>query len=231
MKTFMKRFIPLLLVACLIMALGCVAFAADEECTEETCDLPFEDVAVEAWYHAPVHYVYEQGMMYGTSETTFSPDLEMTRGMLVAVLYRMQENHLEQEEIPASNFVDVDPDIYYAEAIDWAAYYGVVLGFDEEHFGPDEVVTREQAATILFRYATVFEKDNGLRVDLDAFPDAGDVCEWAEEAYAWAVKNEIIYGTTTEDGTVILNPHATSTRAQVAALINRYCIYLGLFYA
>ena len=231
MKTLMKRFIPLFLIACLVFAFGCTAFAAESACTEESCDLPFEDVSVDAWYHAPVHYVYEYKMMIGTELDQFSPDLEMTRGMLVTVLYRMQEPHLEQEEIPASSFVDVNPKLYYAEAIDWAAYYGVVLGFDAEHFGPEEVVTREQAATILFRYATVFEKDNGLRVELDTFPDADTVCDWAEEAYAWAVKNEIIYGTTTADGTVVLNPDGTSTRAQVAALIYRYCVYLGLFYA
>lgn len=229
MKKFMKRVIPLLLVVSLIVALGCTAFATepeiDVECTKESCTLPFEDVSVDSWYHSYVHFVYEHDLMVGTAETIFAPDETMNRAMLVTVLYRLTEPYFD-EEVPASAFVDVPADTWYTEAVDWAAYHGVVFGVDEEHFDPMGPVTREQTAAILFRFANVFELDDGLRADLSEFPDVGNIQPYAVEAFEWAVINELIFGSL-EDDTVVLDPQGSATRAQVATLIARYAVYLG----
>ena len=227
MKKFMKHVVPLLLVVCLVVALGCTAFASG--------DLPFTDVPENSWYYVYVNTVYEEGFMNGTSATTFSPQGTMTRGMLITVLYRMATFGEEFEtDYPSAGFFDVDPDIWYAEAVDWGVYYGIVKGTGGRYFSPDDPITREQAATFFLRTASQLPLedgsqiplDNGMRADLNDFPDANNVHDYAVEALQWAVANDIITGTTNDYNEVILAPRDSATRAQLAAIVTRFALYL-----
>ena len=112
---------------------------------------PFSDVGPNDWFHAEVQYVKDAGHMNGTSDATFDPDGNTTRGMIVTILHRLAG----QPTAGTSTFLDVDPSQYYADAVDWAAANGVVTGYDASTFGPNDFITREQLAAIFYRYATL----------------------------------------------------------------------------
>ncbi|MGI6013764.1 MAG: S-layer homology domain-containing protein [Oscillospiraceae bacterium] len=229
MKKFMKHVLPLLLIVCLVVALGCTAFATD--------DFPFTDVPENSWYYDYVNAVYQAGIMKGVSETEFAPHATMTRAMLVTVLYRLIEED-PSTDYPTSGFYDVANDQWYTEAVDWGVYNGFISGVEPRYFHPDDPVSREQAAALFFRIASAYvwvledgseiPWDNGARADLSRYPDANNVFDYAKEAFQWAVANDIIEGTTASenDPTPILAPGQSATRAQVAAIIVRFVIYL-----
>ncbi len=188
----------------------------------------FSDVADSAWYADAVDYVSSCGLMSGTGSGLFSPDGSMTRGMFVTVLYRMAGAAGGASEIA---FSDVAADAYYADACAWAAANGIVTGTDETHFSPSEPVTRQQMAAALYRYDRyVTETDSGTSgtgTDTDAqtvlngFADAKQISSYAREAMVWAVENGIFSGTR-EGSRLLLQPGATATRAQCAAVFMRY---------
>ena len=180
-------------------------------------ELPFTDVRGDDWFYDDVAYVYENGLMNGTSETTFSPYISTTRGMIVTILYRMEGRPAVFEACP---FTDVKAGAYYERAIVWAAENGIVKGYGNGCFGPDDQITREQMAAILYRYA----KNRGLDVSVGentnilSYDDALDISEYAVPAMQWACGAQIIHGA---DGR--LTPGAKATRAQVAAILHRFC--------
>ena len=175
----------------------------------------YTDVPDGEWYAEAVQYVTERGLMNGTSETTFSPMLSMSRSMLVTVLYRLA-GEPEAGECP---FTDVPDGTWYTDAVAWAAANGIVTGVSETTFAPDAAITRESLAVILYRYADVKEQTQGEKGDLSAFADGASVSDWAVDAMAWAVGEGILNG----KGGSTLDPQGTATRAEVTAMLMRFC--------
>lgn len=174
--------------------------------------LPFADVKSGDWFYPAVQYAYAQGLMTGTSATTFAPNGTMNRAMIVTVLYRLEKS---PAVTGASKFTDVPAGQWYSDAVAWAAANKIVNGYDETTFGPMNAVTREQMAAILFRYEQVKGLENvTLEENLNRFPDQNKISAYAIPALQWAVGQKIINGNA--DGT--LDPTGTATRAQVAQI-------------
>ncbi len=176
--------------------------------------LPFTDVSADDWFYDPVCYVYSQGLMTGTSATTFEPNTPLSRAMLVAVLHRLEGS----PQASAGDFSDVADGDWYAQAVNWAASVGVVNGFDDGTFQPNTAITREQLAAILRNYAQYKGLDVTASGDLAHYSDAASVSDWAKESVTWAVGENLISGVTNDT----LAPQACATRAQVAAILQRY---------
>lgn len=181
--------------------------------------LPFTDVANDAWYTDAVQYVYENGMMNGTSATMFQPDAKTTRGMIVTMLYRLEG----EPSANASAFTDVAADEWYADAVGWAAANGVVNGVSETAFAPDAPITREQMAAILYRFADWKDYDVSASQDLSAYSDAAQISAYAQTAMQWTNAEGLITGNTT----TTLNPQGEATRAEVATILMRFCESIG----
>ncbi|OUP59405.1 Ig-like domain-containing protein [Butyricicoccus pullicaecorum] len=190
-----------------------VSFAVIEV---ETVKADFADVADDSWYADAVQYVFENGMMSGTSETTFSPNLTTTRGMIVTILYSLEN---EPAITGTTAFTDVAADQYYANAVAWAAQNGIVAGIDATTFAPNKAITREQMAAILYRYAQFKGYDVSAKADLSVYTDAASVSAYATDAMAWANGAQLITGTIT----TTLSPAGNAIRAQVAAILMRFC--------
>lgn len=174
--------------------------------------LPFTDVKSSNWFYDAVKYAYAQGLMTGTSATTFAPNGTMNRAMIVTVLYRLEKS---PAVTGASKFTDVPAGQWYSDAVAWAAANKIVNGYDETTFGPMNAVTREQMAAILFRYEQYKGLENvTLEENLNRFPDQNKISAYAIPALQWAVGQKIINGNA--DGT--LDPTGTATRAQVAQI-------------
>lgn len=182
--------------------------------------LPFLDVKESDWFYASVRYVYEAGLFNGTDGTHFSPTAQMNRGMLATVLYRLAGS---PEPKKAAAFQDVASGAYYAKAVAWASEQGIVTGVSATEFAPDKPVTREQMAAMLYRYAGQFA---GLKTDtsasLSGFSDGNKVSSYAKSAMQWAVGVKIIQGSGQK-----LNPAGNATRAEVAAMLQRFSALLG----
>lgn len=176
---------------------------------------PFLDVDEDDWFYDNVRFVHEHGLFNGITENLFGPNLPMTRAMLVTVLYRAEGKPAVTRNIP---FADIDMNEYYADAVIWASTNGIVKGYDENTFGPDNNVTREQIAAILMRYADYKELETTQNGDLSQFVDEELISDWARENVAWAVGAELINGR----GNGILDPLGDATRAEVAAILQRF---------
>lgn len=167
------------------------------------------------WAKADVDYVSEKGLMNGTSATTFNPDGKVTRAMLVTVLYRNEGEPATNRSIP---FSDVDLGAYYGNAVIWAKQNGIVNGINENDFAPDAYITREQIATIMFRYAQYKGMEAMTLEENLHFADAGEISEYAISAMNWAVGKGLMKGKT--ESTV--NPKDNTTRAEMAAILHRF---------
>lgn len=180
-------------------------------------ELPFRDVRPEDWFYDDVRYVYESGLMNGTAEGLFSPDLFTSRAMLVTVLWRLSGSPVVNYYMP---FADVDQAAWYAEAVRWAASCGIVTGYDNGNFGPNDPITREQLAAILYRCAAYRQEDTSIGADTNilSFTDAASVSEYAVPALQWACGAGILQGA---DGALL--PTHPATRAQTAAILHRFC--------
>ena len=177
--------------------------------------MPFTDVASGEWYYEAVQYVYDNELMNGMSATTFEPNSTTTRGMIVTMLYR-----LENEPTAASaGFTDVAAGQWYTDAVNWAAANNIVNGYGDSQFGPTDTITREQMAAILYRYAQYKGYDVTASADLSAYTDAASVSSYAVSAMQWAVGEGLINGVTN----TTLVPGGSATRAQVAAILMRFC--------
>ena len=171
------------------------------------------------WAHKGIDFVLDQGLFRGTSPSLFEPSGPMTRAMLVTVVYRLEGS---PDTAGLENpFEDVQGGKRYTKAIKWAASCGVVKGVSKTLFNPYGSVTREQMATIFQRYTEMKTLDYYNRSDLAAFPDEGQVADWAYDGFSWAVACDVIRGTKVE-GVSYLDPKGTATRAQVAVILKRY---------
>ena len=171
------------------------------------------------WAHAGIDFVVDKGLFNGMNKTTFAPNKTMTRAMLVTVLWRSAG----EPEADTAAFTDVPAEQWYSEAVAWAAEKGVVTGYTDGTFRPDNQITREQLATILFRYTKLTEMDPPERSELDSFPDSEDVQTYAQEALSWAVGKGLIngiYDNSAEQS--FLRPAGSATRAQVATILMRF---------
>lgn len=177
--------------------------------------LPYTDVSQSDWFYPYVAFAYEHAWMTGTSETTFSPEETTTRAMLVTVLYRLEGKPAVDA---ASGFSDVSSGSYYADAVAWAKANGIVNGTSETTFSPNEPVTREQTAAILYRYAQYKGYDVEKTADLTAYADAAAIHSYAKNAMSWAAAAGILNGVSSTS----LEPTGSATRAQVATVLTRF---------
>ena len=177
--------------------------------------LRFDDVSRSDWFYDDVRYVYENGIMDGTGAYRFAPNAQLTRAMIVTILYRMDGSPAMSG---ASDFKDVDSNKWFAKAVAWAAANGIVNGYGSGRFGPNDPVTREQLAAILYRYTAYRKASAASNGDnLASFSDLGTVSGYALESMNWAVGAGLLKGANGK-----LDPKANATRAQVAAIIHRY---------
>lgn len=181
--------------------------------TKDIVTLPFIDVHPGDWFYDPVCFVYENGLMTGTSATTFEPNTHLSRAMLVAVLHRLEGS----PQASGGDFTDVSDGDWYAQAVNWAASVGVVNGFDDGSFQPNTAITREQLAAVLRNYAAYKGLDVTASGSLAHYTDAASVSDWAKESVEWAVGSGLVGGY--EDST--LQPQGTTTRAEVASVLQR----------
>lgn len=204
-----KRFLSLLLTVCLVLGLlPGAALAAGG-------GVSYTDVNETDWFYDAVRYATEKGMMTGTGGGAFSPGLDTTRGMLVTILHRL-------EGTPAASgayFTDVPKGQWYTDAVAWASANGVVNGYAGGAFGPLDPVTREQTATILYRYTQYKGLDSASTGDLTVYPDYTQVSSYAMQPMSWAVGKGLISGT----GSHTLAPKGGATRAETSAILMRYC--------
>ena len=176
---------------------------------------PFDDVDKDDWFYDAVRYVYENGLFSGMTENTFAPNEAITRGMLVTVLWRIEEQPVANDLIL---FDDVDQSAYYAEAICWAASEKIVNGYSDTEFAPEQNITREEMAAIINRYADYKGVDTNVSGDLMKFADQAQIADWARENVAWAVG----YGLLSGKENYLLDPQGHITRAETAAILNRF---------
>ena len=177
-------------------------------------DFPFADVAKGSWYYEGVRYAYENGLMSGTGEGTFSPDLPTSRGMLVTILYRLAGS----PAAGSASFTDVAKGQWYADGVAWASANGVVSGYPDGSFRPNDTITREQMATILYQYARIQGKLDDSRADLSIFSDLDSLSAYAKEPMSWAVAQGLFSGVSADT----LAPGGSTTRAQAAVILTAF---------
>ena len=178
--------------------------------------LPFGDVKTADWFYNDVKYVYEKGMMAGTAADVFAPNATTTRAMIVTILYRLEGS---PAVTGTSSFVDVPAGQWYTDAVNWAAANQIVKGTSATTFAPNDSITREQMAAILYRYAQYKGYDVTKKADLSGYSDNGQVSAYAKDALAWANAAKLINGVTN----TTLAPQGNATRAQVSAILHRFC--------
>ena len=192
-------------------------FELIEEEKEEAWENPFKDVDEDDWFYEAVKYTNENKLINGMSTNEFGGNISTTRGMIVTILYRYAGAEILEE----STFDDVAEGSYYSNAIAWAAKNGIVNGMGDNKFAPDEEITREQLATILYRFA----EKNGMNVSLGentnilSYKDFDEIAEYAIPAFKWTCGSGIITGRTM----TTLVPKGTATRAEVATILMRFC--------
>ena len=177
-------------------------------------DLLFNDVNEKNWFYDEVQYAVEHELFMGTSHSTFEPESTLTRAMAATVLYRLDGKPTVGDKV---TFKDVKEGTWYTEAVTWAQSAGVVKGYEDNTFRPNQKITREEMAVMLARYAAYKKVDVTANGDLKAYPDAGSVAAWAKDAVTWCVDNGIINGS---DGKLL--PKGNATRAQFTAIIVRF---------
>lgn len=185
--------------------------------TETPSETKFNDVSANDWFASAVDYVTGKGMMNGTADNTFSPKANTTRGMVVTVLYRLEN----QPSTSVASFTDVASGAYYANAVAWANANGIVSGYGSGKFGPNDKVTREQLAAILYRYAQYKKYDVSVGEDTNilSYDDAQSISSYAIPAIQWACGAGVVTG---KSGSK-LDPKGNATRAEVAAMLMRFC--------
>ena len=189
--------------------------------TKKETPFPFKDVKEADWYYNSVKYCTDNKIIYGTTDTTFSPNNNLTRANLVTILWRMEGSKVEGNN---QKFVDVTKNQYYYDAVNWAASKGIVNGYEDGKFRPNNNITREQLATILMNYAKYKGKDTRERTDLNKFVDNKGISSYAKDSISWAVAKNVMSGKV--NGTRI-DPAGTASRAEAAAMIANYCNYIG----
>ena len=202
-----RRFLHLLLAVCVALSLVLPAAAVETG---------FSDVPADAWYADAVVFCRENGLMSGTSSTTFSPQRTMTRAMLVTVLYREAGSPSLDSENLGYPFADVPGDSWCADGVYWARLTGVVSGYSDSRFGPNDPVTREQLTAILWRNSGSPEPENTY-----VFEDQADIASYAVDAVSWAREAGIVNGRSGNR----FDPDGRATRAETAVILSRWVIY------
>ncbi|MDY2844580.1 MAG: S-layer homology domain-containing protein, partial [Eubacteriales bacterium] len=199
---------------------GWEKISADEEIVEEY-EFPFTDVYDRDWFYSDVDYVAQNGLMRGTSADKFSPYSTTTRAMIVTVLYRMEG----EPDAGENSFVDVPDGAYYTDAVAWASENGIVNGYGQGRFGPNDSITREQLAAILYRYSVYkgYDVSVGEDTNILSFDDIADLSDYAFTFMQWACGAGLIGGM----GDGRLAPKGNATRCQIAAVLHRYCDNFG----
>lgn len=199
---------------------GWEKISADEEIVEEY-EFPFTDVYDRDWFYSDVAYVAQNGLMRGTSADKFSPYSTTTRAMIVTVLYRMEG----EPDAGENSFVDVPDGAYYTDAVAWASENGIVNGYGQGRFGPNDSITREQLAAILYRYSVYkgYDVSVGEDTNILSFDDIADLSDYAFTSMQWACGAGLIGGM----GDGRLAPKGNATRCQIAAVLHRYCDNFG----
>ncbi len=206
----MKKILSAVLSLILILGIAAVSFTASSADASS-----FSDVSKSRWSYDSISYAVGKGYMDGTGGGKFSPAVPLTRAMVATVLYRREGSPAVTGD---SGFSDVKAGQWYSDAITWARNTGVVNGLTDKTFGPSKNITREQLATMLYRYSNSAPVSVPERADLNSFPDGSSVSDWAEEAVSWAVESELIKGT--DKGNI--DPSGNATREQFAAIAERY---------
>lgn len=189
--------------------------SADDPCAG------FSDVDRDAWYHSAIDWAIENDVLHGMGGTDLMmPDGELTRAQMATVLHNLEGNPSADPAV-VSAFADCDTSAWYAEAVAWAYGDGVLNGYGESVFGPEDALTREQAAVVIMRWAASNGVDTSVRADLAAFSDADAVSSWANDAVSWAVAAGVLEGEEGADGQCVLDPQDAVTRAEMAALLMR----------
>ncbi len=188
---------------------------ADGNADFQPAAMPFTDVPATEWYYSAAEFVYRNGMMAGTSANAFSPNLPTNRAMIVSILYRLEGS----PAAGASQFPDVPAGQYYTAAVSWAAANGIVSGYSTGNFQPNDGITREQLAAILYRYAQYRGYSTSATAELGQFGDAASVSKYAADSMRWAVGQGLISGTNRG----LLNPAGGATRAEAASILMRFC--------
>ncbi len=186
---------------------------------DNTCPMyGYTDLVRDNWYHDGVHFCIEEEMMLGTSATTFEPDTITSRAMVVTILWRLEGKPIQET---SADFFDVPNGQWYTDAVHWASANGIVLGYGDSTFGPNDTITREQMATIMWRYAKYkgYDVSVGENTNILSYADVEQVSEWAIPAMQWACGSGLINGT----GNDILDPNGNATRAQAATILYRFC--------
>ena len=176
---------------------------------------PFTDISEKDWFYGDVMFVYENGLMLGTSKTLFSPHGTAMRGMMATILWRMEGSPVPKGK---NSFTDVEAGKWYADAITWTAENGIFAGYGKDKFGPDDPITREQLAAIFYRYADYKGYDLTVKGNLDKFKDADKITDYAKTAMQWAVGSGLVK----EKSGNLLDPQGTATRAEIAAMLHRF---------
>lgn len=182
---------------------------------DQSAPLPFTDVGASDWFRDAVAYVYSHQLMNGTAPDAFSPYETTTRAMIVTILYRYEGSPAAS----GSSFQDVPSGQYYTDAVAWAARHGVVNGYNTTQFGPNDTITREQMAAILYRYAQYKGLDISGRADLSRYSDGNQISAYAKDAMSWANHQAFINGV----AAYTLQPGGFASRAQVATILMRFC--------
>ena len=176
---------------------------------------PFTDISEKDWFYGDVMFVYENGLMLGTSKTLFSPHGTAMRGMMATILWRMEGSPVPKGK---NSFTDVEAGKWYADAITWTTENGIFAGYGKDKFCPDDPITREQLAAIFYRYADYKGYDLTVKGDLDKFKDADKITDYAKTAMQWAVGSGLVKGKSCN----LLDPQGTATRAEIAAMLHRF---------
>ena len=204
----MKKLLLLLLV-CALVLVPSLALA-------DKGDLSFADVRPDDWYAEDVAFVTDHGLMQGISDYVFGPDKPTTRAMIVTVLWRMADSPKTKA---AATFKDVEEKAYYQQAVTWAAEQKIVTGYNADTFAPEDPITREQLATILYRYAQSLDKGfTGAWTFLPDLSDRQSISEWAYEPVCWMTMNQIIKG----DSQKRFAPNKLANRSEAAAMLHRF---------
>lgn len=202
----LKKLISMSIAAAISASLFPAAVMAENE---------FLDAAESDWFYSDVKYVNEAGLMNGTAGDLFSPNETTKRGMIATILWRMDGRQVQSESV----FSDVPDDAYYAEAITWAFKNGIVSGYSDTVFAPDDDITREQLVLMLYRYASYKGDTTSAEVTLDVYKDANEISDYAVDAFKWAIQNGIITGVSENT----MAPNGNALRCQVAAILRRFC--------
>ena len=205
----LSKLMLLLLAMALVFALASATALADG----------FADVDENDWFYESVQYAVDNGLMYGTGSDLFSPNDPTTRAMIVTILHRTEGEPDVEGEPP---FSDTIARSWYIYGVMWANDNGIVKGYPDGTFKPDAEITREQFATILYRYCQYKGYDVSKSESIENFPDAGDTHKFAETAMKWACAEGLITGKK-NGGAVYLAPLGTATRAEVAMILMRFC--------